>query len=234
MRFASEVAAAGIGVVSGAAVGIDQCAHFGALDARGETWAFLGCALDQVDAPQVAVVARMLAEGGTVFSQFPPGARSNQSSFTVRNRLIAGASDAVLVFRAPSNSGALYTAAAAFRYRRPVLVTPGDPWNSAAAGSNALLLRGASPCLSLPDVRRAIGLAQSLSERPPAPAASHVEVSSLSAAAQAALAALRAPMSFEGLQEAAALPPDVLAAALIELELHALVLQKAGRRFERR
>ncbi len=229
---AQQAAAAGLGLVSGAALGVDQAAHRGALDAEGETWAFLGSALDQVDAAQRGIVAALRRAGGTVFSQFPPGCRSNQSTFTLRNALISGASDAVLVFRAPTSSGALYTAAAALRQGRPLLVTPGDPWNLAAAGSNALLGQGAGVCAGAADLLEAVGLARSQAT-PPARRPT-VALGPLSPEGRRVLALLsEAAQDFEALEARAGLAPGVLSAALVELELAGAVLQRAGRRYEK-
>jgi len=59
--FARKVAGAGVGVVSGAAVGVDQACHWGALDVGGETWAFLGSALDALDPAQARLLPHFLS-----------------------------------------------------------------------------------------------------------------------------------------------------------------------------
>ncbi len=232
-RIAAEAARHGLGIVSGAAVGIDQAAHHGALEAKGETWAFLGSALDEIDAPQQPIVLAMLSQGQTIFSEFPPGFRSNRSSFKLRNRLISGASDAVLVFRAGKGSGALYTAEAALGQRRPVLATPGDPWNAAAEGSNWLLREGrARPHLDVTDLLSAVGLDGSLS--PPEPVA--VVFEELSAGARTVLDLLsRGSCDFEGmLQSLPDFSSGKLSATLVELEVLGAVVHKGGRRYEKR
>lgn len=230
---AAEAARHGLGIVSGAAVGVDQAAHFGAIDMKEETWAFLGSALDEIDFAQQSIVATILKIGGTIFSEFPPGFRSNLNSFTLRNRLISGASDAVLVFRAPEISGALHTARAALEQGRPLLATPGDPWNERAVGTNRLLREGlARPHLDVGDLLQAVGLTGSLS--PSQPVA--VDLSALSPLAAEVLSELaRGSSDFEGLQ--AALPGPTsgqLSAALVELEVFGAVLHKGGRRYEKR
>ena len=74
--FAAAVAGGGAGVVSGAAAGVDRACHLGALDVGGETWAFLGSALDVVDAAQARLIPAILDAGGVVFSELPPGIRA--------------------------------------------------------------------------------------------------------------------------------------------------------------
>ena len=140
--FAAAVAGGGAGVVSGAAAGVDRACHLGALDVGGETWAFLGSALDVVDAAQSRLVPAILDAGGAVFSELPPGIRASKQTFPRRNRLISGASDAVLVLRAGEKSGAMHTVAAARVQGRPVLACPGELWASSAQGCNLLVARG--------------------------------------------------------------------------------------------
>lgn len=232
MEVAASAARSGLGIVSGAAIGCDQAAHRGALSAQGETWAFLGSALDEIDAPQQAVTREILDGGGTLFSEFPPGCRPNLSSFVLRNRLISGASDAVLVFRAPLKSGALHTAEAAVEQGRPLLATPGDPWNVAAQGSNRLLREGlARAHLELEDLLSAVGLKGTISSPEPA----KVDLSSLSPLALEVLEQLsKGSSDFEGLLGAMPGPTSgQLSGALVELEVAGLVLHKGGRRYEK-
>ncbi|MFZ5445022.1 MAG: DNA-processing protein DprA [Myxococcota bacterium] len=230
---AVQVAQAGVGVVSGAAIGIDQAAHRGALTAQGETWAFMGAALDQIDSPQRAIVHEMLDAGQTLFSEFPPGFRSNLNSFKLRNRLIAGASDAVLIFRAGPTSGALHTAADALEQGRVVLAAPGDPWVEAARGSNRLLRdQRVRPYVDFSDITAALGLDQTIS--PPEPRV--IDPSAISTPGSAVLNVLNdGSCDFEELLERL---PDMnsgqLSAALLELEVFGAVLHKGGRRYEKR
>ena len=157
--FARQVAEGGVGIVSGAAAGVDRACHWGAMDAGGETWAFLGSALDELDPAQAKLLPHFLARGGVFFSELPPGVRASTTTLPRRNRLIAGASDAVLVLRAGADSGSLYTAEAGRAQGRPVLALPGDVTNEGAAGCNTLIRDGhARACLSVQEVWRAVGI----------------------------------------------------------------------------
>jgi DNA processing protein len=84
------LANAGRSVVSGGAARVDAAAHAGALDAGGRTVAVLGCGLD-VAYPRVnaELFRRILAEGGTLLGEHPPGAQPRPANFIPRNRLIA-------------------------------------------------------------------------------------------------------------------------------------------------
>lgn len=232
-RLAAELAGAGLIIVSGAAEGIDQAAHLGALEAGGSTWAFLGCAIEAMGSSQRRLLEPFRERGGTFFSQFPPGARADRSTFRRRNPLISGSSDAVLVARAPVGSGALITADAAVRQGRPLLAIPGDPWNPAACGSNELLRTGrAATCLGAADILRAVGLEGSLSSLGGAAAhASGVEVT------QSAAVVLRALEGQAGdvdeLCSRCGLDSGEVVTCLVELELAGYVVQRGGGRFER-
>lgn len=232
-HMAREAAASGLCIVSGAAQGTDQAAHRGALDAHGQTWAFLGCALDEIDVAQQEITRQILATGGTVFSEFPPGFRANKNSFTIRNRLISGASDAVLIFRAPIPSGALHTATYALEQRRKLLVTPADPWCDVARGSNDLLRLGlAKAHVDLSDLLEAVGLSGEVARPSYVPR----DLTGLGDLAKQVLKQLQlGAADFEGLLGAIpAISSGELSAALVELEVFGAVVHKGGRTYEKR
>jgi DNA protecting protein DprA len=228
-QWAKELAQQGVGVISGAAEGVDQAAHMGALDGGGETWAFVGSAIDQLDAPQRALVPVFDQAKASIFSQYPPGTRADKSSFTRRNPLIAGAAEVVLVARAPERSGALQTAQAAIELGRPLLVAPSDPWNLGALGGNELLRQGALPCLSSADLVRALGLSTAISRVPP-----QGDASTLSRAAANVLGALaRHASDVDALAVGCGMGADEVSAALSELEIEGFVMQKGAGHWER-
>ena len=228
--FARQVAEGGVGVVSGAAAGVDRACHWGALDAGGETWAVLGSALDELDPAPAKLLPHFLARGGVFFSELPPGVRASTTTFPRRNRLIAGASDAVLVLRAGLGSGSLYTAEAGRARGRPILALPGDVMNEGAAGCNALIRDGhARACLGVQEVWRTVGVDP---QRAVPPGEGSWE--ELSGEARGTYAVLkRVPRSFDEVLAGSRLPPAVLTSALVELELSGLVIQHPGRLYEK-
>jgi DNA protecting protein DprA len=229
--FARQVASAGVGVVSGAAIGVDQACHWGALDVGGETWAFLGSALDALDPAQARLPPHVLGRGGVFFSELPPGVRASVTTFPRRNRLISGASDVVLVLRAGKGSGALYTAEAGRAQGRPVYALPGDVRQAAAVGSNELIRDGhASACLGPEDVWRVVGVQPGKTVAPD-PRASWDE---LSAEAKGTYEVLdRVPRTFDEVLVGSTLSPAALTSALVELELTGLVIQHPGKLYEK-
>lgn len=230
-NFARQVAEGGVGIVSGAAMGVDRACHFGALDAGGETWAFLGSALDALDPPQARMLPEFLERCGVYFSELPPGVRASRSTFPRRNRLIAGASDAVLVLRAGKGSGALYTAEDGLALGRPVLAMPGDVRNEAAAGCNVLLREGkAHACLEVEDVWKFVGARPALAVPPGA----GEPWEALSEEARGTYQLLdRVPRTFDEVLAGCRLSPATLTSALVELELSGLVIQHPGKLYEK-
>jgi len=230
--FARQVAEGGVGIVSGAAAGVDRACHWGAMDAGGETWAFLGSALDELDSAQAKLLPHFLARGGVFFSELPPGVRASTTTFPRRNRLISGASDAVLILRAGAASGSLYTAEAGRAQGRPVLALPGDVMNEGAAGCNALIRDGhARACLSVQEVWRAVGFHP---QRVVPPGEGSAWQDELSAEARGAYQVLdRVPRSFDEVLAGSRLSPAALTSALVELELSGLVIQHPGRLYEK-
>lgn len=143
-RFARGLAARGLTIVSGFAIGIDAAAHRGALAAPGgRTLALLGCGLD-VNYPRGRrTLARRIAEAGAVVSEFPLGYPPMAANFPVRNRLIAALSLGVLVVRATLRSGSLITARLALELGRDVYAVPARLRDPLAEGTLRLLQDGA-------------------------------------------------------------------------------------------
>jgi len=142
-RLARELAARGITVVSGMAMGIDAAAHRGALEAGGRTVAVLGCGVDVVYPPQNAQLMEDIAARGAVISQFPMGMQPSKGHFPYRNRIISGMSLGTVVVEAPLTSGALITARQAAEQGREVFAVPGQAGTQNAEGPHALIREGA-------------------------------------------------------------------------------------------
>jgi DNA protecting protein DprA len=167
---AMGLAAAGICVVSGGAIGVDAAAHTGALDGGGHTVVVLGCGLD-VPYPRrnVELFRRVREAGGTLLTEHPPAARPLAAHFLPRNRLIAALSGAVVVVEAGLGSGSLSTArAAGSRGSGQVLAVPGAPWDRGAAGCNDLIRDGATLVRGLDDVLEALAITPAVYEPPDA------------------------------------------------------------------
>ena len=132
---AAELARAGFTIVSGGAYGIDAAAHEGALAAGGPTLAVLGCGADVIYPEQHATLFARIAEGGGLLSQFPPGTRPLRHQFPLRNWIVAGLVQAVVVVEAARRSGALITAGHASALGIPLVAVPGSPGTDGLIGA---------------------------------------------------------------------------------------------------
>lgn len=147
------LASGGAVVVSGLALGADSMAMVGAIDAGGITMGVLGCGVDVVYPPaHRPLYEQVLAHGGCILSEYPPLSRPLGFHFPVRNRIISGLSDGVVVVEADSKSGALITARHAVYQGKTLFAVPGQVGSRTAEGTNALLRDGALPVLSAADV----------------------------------------------------------------------------------
>jgi DNA processing protein len=220
--FASEIARAGVAVVSGLAYGIDAAAHEGALDGVGSTVAVLASGLDRVTPTgQTRLAERILAAGGAWLSEHAPGEGGRPYHFPERNRLISGLAGATLVVEAREKSGSLWTARHALEQGRDVLVVPGPIDSELCRGTNRLLRDGATPVLEPADAIEAV--LGPLSRRAPTGGDARAR-SGEGGLAGAILACLAdGPRDADEVARALGRGPAELAASLLELELAGLL-----------
>ena len=154
--FGTELAAAGVQVISGMALGIDGIAQKGALSAGGTSFGVLGCGVD-ICYPEEnrSLYDTLVAEGG-VISEYVPGTMPEAKFFPLRNRIIAGLADIVLVIEARKKSGTLITVEQALDYGRDVYAVPGRVTDRLSDGCNHLIRQGAGIAFSPGDVLEAL------------------------------------------------------------------------------
>ncbi len=143
-RFAQELAARGLTIVSGLARGIDQVAHDGALHVSyGRTIAVMGCGLDVIYPKEHEGLFKKIAERGAILSEYPLGTPPLPENFPRRNRILSGLSYATFVVEAHSRSGSLITAHQAVEQGREIFALPGPVDQLTSRGCHQLIKEGA-------------------------------------------------------------------------------------------
>lgn len=156
------LAAYGVVVVSGLALGIDSIAHQTALDAGGLTIAILPSGLDNIYPPSHHQLAKnIIKQGGALITEYPPHTISYKNNFVARNRLIAGLAQAILVTEAAERSGSLHTVNFALEQGKDILVVPGPITSSTSVGCNNLIKAGATVITSPNDILNSLAITPS-------------------------------------------------------------------------
>ncbi len=225
-RIVSDLAAAGMTIVSGLALGIDAVAHSAALAAGGRTLAVLGSGVDQIYPLSNARLGEAIAQQGAIISEYPLGTLPVAANFPPRNRLISGLSLGVLVIEAAERSGALITTQFAAEQGRDVFAVPGSIFSPRSAGTHALIRDGATLVTCADDILAALNLQtvaaqqEAIAVMPESPG-------------EATLLALieHEPRHIDEIGRQSGLPHSEVSATLAMLELKGLVRQVGGMQY---
>ncbi|MCM1170682.1 MAG: DNA-processing protein DprA [Clostridium sp.] len=147
--FASYFAGEDICTISGLARGIDSAAHKGAIDGGGKTVAVLGCGINVTYPGENAELYERIENHGAILSEYGFDVKPMPGQFPMRNRIISGMSDGVLVVEARKKSGSLITADYALEQGRQVYALPGRIFDLCSEGTNNLIKQGAM-CVTNP------------------------------------------------------------------------------------
>ena len=153
-----DLAASGIRVVSGLALGVDGAAHRGALAGGAPPVAVVGSGLDVVYPPAHRALWEQVADAGLLLSEAPLGARPEPWRFPVRNRVIAALAEVVVVVESAEKGGSRHTVEAAMARDRVVMAVPGSVRSPVSAYTNGLLADGCHPVRDALDILVALGL----------------------------------------------------------------------------
>jgi DNA processing protein len=233
--FARHLAASGLTIVSGLALGIDGAAHEGALEgaqqgaASGQpaTLAVVGTGLDRVYPARHQPLAHRIAQQGLILSEYPLGTPPLHANFPRRNRIISGLSQGTLVVEAALESGSLITARQALEQGREVFAIPGSIHSPQSKGCHALIQQGAKLVQAAQDVLEEL--------RMPDPFAQVPLALDTAAHADDGLLALLGhdPVGLDALQARSGLGAAQLQAQLLDLELAGQVERLPGGLFQR-
>jgi len=233
IEFSRHLAGSGYTIVSGLAQGIDTAAHRGALDAGGQTVAFLGHGIDRVYPAQNHELAHQIADNGALVTEYPLGAPPDKWHFPERNRLISGLSLGTLVIEAARRSGSLITARLAAEQGREVFALPGSIHNPLSRGCHELIRQGAKLVETAADISAELApltahLRQTLVESgkseapPPDGDTDYLELRKFLS---------HDPTTIDDLESQSGLTIDQLSSMLLILELHGEVESLSGGRY---
>jgi DNA processing protein len=149
----TEVAAAGVTIVSGFMYGGDEAAHSAAVKAGGRTIAVMPCGIERIHPEsQKSLYQEILDNNGLIISEYERDAQPQTFTYIQRDRIVAGLSKAVLVTEAALNSGSLITASYAKKYGRKIFALPGQITSEVSKGTFKLIKEGAEPVSEANDI----------------------------------------------------------------------------------
>ena len=153
-----EVSINNINVISGMARGIDSCAHRASIESGGYTCGVLGSGVDVIYPSKNKKLYEDILQKGCVLSEFIPKTRPYAYNFPLRNRIISGLSDVIIIVEAGDKSGALITAGCALEQGKDVMAVPGSVFSSKSRGTNKLIRDGAHVFTCLQDLFQLLSL----------------------------------------------------------------------------
>lgn len=225
--FAENLAAVGITIVSGLALGIDAAAHRGALRTAASTIAVIGTGPDRIYPARNQELAHEIGRRGAIVSEFPLGTPPLAGNFPRRNRVIAALGLGCLVVEAAQRSGSLITARLAAEAGREVFAIPGSIHSPLSRGCHALIRQGAKLVESAQDILEELQWETIVSSPKSAdPAGTAGETALLQALGHD-------PCGLDALIERSGLTADNVLAMLMALELDGRVAQLPGGLYQR-
>ena len=228
-RMTSDLARAGIVIVSGLARGVDAVAHRAALEAGQRTIAVMGSGLDVMYPREHASLADDIAGNGALVSEHPLGVRPSSQNFPRRNRIMSGMTLGTVVAEAGLGSGALITARHALEQNREVFAVPGNIFSPASTGSNRLIRDSAAKLVSdHADVLEELNLSS---------VGQQIEMAALFPEDDTEAQVLRFvtfdPVHIDEVTRAAGLPVSSVTGALAVMEIRGLVKHVGGMNYIR-
>ncbi|MDE6529482.1 MAG: DNA-processing protein DprA [Lachnospiraceae bacterium] len=158
-EFAAGLAERGIQVVSGMADGIDGIAQRSALEHGGMSYGVLGCGVDICYPLSNRKLYQALLAHGGIISEFLPGTKPEAGHFPLRNRIISGLADLILVIEAKERSGTRITVNMALEQGREVYAVPGRITDELSRGCHRMICDGAGMALDIGEIAEAAELA---------------------------------------------------------------------------
>ncbi len=150
-KLVSQVAGRGITIVSGFMYGMDATAHRAAVSVGGKTIAVMPCGIERIHPSyQKKLYKNILKKEGLIISEYEGNLKAKKWTYSKRNRIVAGLSQATLVVQAAENSGSLITARLTEKFDRKLLTVPGPLTSSVSMGTAKLIKEGRAQVVTEP------------------------------------------------------------------------------------
>jgi DNA processing protein len=236
-EFSEYLAARGLAITSGLALGIDSAAHRGALAAQGVTLAVLGSGVDVIYPQSNRPLAKEIRQQGALVSGFALGTPPRRENFPQRNGLIATLSLGTLVVEAARRSGSLITARLAADCGREVFAIPGSIHSPLSRGCHALIREGAKLTETAYDILSELNFSAFFAGRPRAatgPAETGIPAAGMDKEHKILLDALGFdPADLDLLVVRTGFKPEAVSSMMLILELEGHVQAAPGGRYSR-
>jgi len=239
-KLGAQLAQLGFCIVSGLARGIDTVAHEGALSVGGKTVAVLGCGIDIVYPPENLDLYRRIAETGAVLSEFPFGRKADKQTFPMRNRVVSGICEGVVVVESDVSGGAMITARFAGEQGRLIFAVPGRIDQPTSQGCHQLIRDGATLLTGVDDILNELNYLDGLRPRAITTEGESSVLEQLMPQLDeterkvAAAFSGGAMLGVDALTAATGLGASEVSATLMSLELKKVVIKRADGTFEAR
>ncbi len=219
-----QMALAGVNVISGLARGVDGAAHQGTLSVQGYTLGVLAGGVDVCYPKEHRKIYEEICESGGIVSEYPPGMEPLPKHFPLRNRIISGFADVVVVVEARERSGSLITVDSALEQNKVVAAVPGRMSDCLSLGCNNLIKMGAHIVTNPRDILEILNYETHLNN-------SNIEQKKLKTLAREEEMLYSCldltPKNLNNIIEETGLNPSVLMEYLISLEFKGLIKETA-------
>jgi DNA processing protein len=218
-------------ILSGLAYGIDICAHRTAVKNEMPTIGIVAHGLDDIYPGQHRNTAAQMIKNGGVLTEYITDTKADRENFPMRNRIIAGLADAVVVVETAAKGGSMITAEIGYSYNKDIFALPGDITNEKSRGCNFLIKTNKAVLLESGD-ELAFNMGWiDLEKKPAAQKKLFVDLSDNEKTIVDLLqAAQQLPIDELTLQSR--MSASVLASALLELELKSVVRSLPGKMYK--
>lgn len=228
-KIAGELAYNNVQIISGMARGIDTYSQLGAVEAGGATFAVLGCGVDICYPTENIELYENIIKTGGIISEYPPGDKPLAWHFPMRNRIISGLSDKVVVVEAKEKSGSLITVEWALEQGKDVMAVPGRVDDKLSEGCNRLIRSGAGLVRGAKDILEELKYEVFNKEKENAIKEKILEKDFLLLYSELGLQ----PKSIDELMEKTGIEYGILADMLLQLQLRGLVEQPSDNYYSR-